>query len=226
MTLSKASPHNVEINGKTYQYLAFYYPGHNTDWDNVYGVPYFGNFWIESFDVQLKTSLKANFHTAEAAYQASKWWNDSSIVKAFEQERDGNGAFSLKKRYTKSGIAFNGNYGGYPTGEDAMFEILKHKFSKNQLELHNALGATGNTYLLEHSAKLNHPDWTWSDGNDGTGTNHLGECLMRVRDFYFPGQGNPLTAESSATVIMACTQALRTEMTKLGLSAHSRYPTH
>lgn len=63
----------VGIGGVQYDYLAFYYPGNNSDWDNVFGVPYFGNFWEhDSFEVQLKGPNKGIFHTAEAAYQASK----------------------------------------------------------------------------------------------------------------------------------------------------------
>ena len=224
-SLSKANPHLVEINGKSYEYLGFYYPGQNTDWDNVFGVPDFGNFWVEPFEVQLKTTRKATFQTAEAAYQASKWWNDGIMVKSFESAADGDAAFRIKRKNQNDRISFDGAYGGFRTGEDAMFEILKQKFSKDHLELHHALKATGNAYLLEHSAVLSHPDFTWSDGNDGTGTNHLGICLMKVRKFYFPGQGNPLAAEAAPTVIMACTKALRAEMTKLGLSADLKHTT-
>ena len=223
MNLSTANPLQVEINGQTFDYLGFYYPGNNTDWDNVFGVPYFGNFWVEPFEVQLKGSIKAKFHTAEAAYQASKWWNDNSILKSFEAATTGAAAFSLKG--SLDSVAHNGEYGGYSTGEEAMFEILKCKFSDDHPALKAALGATGNAYLLEHGAVVKHQDKVWSDGNNGKGTNHLGLSLMKVREFYFPGQGNPLETADSATVIMACTNALRAEMTKRGLSADERYPT-
>jgi predicted NAD-dependent protein-ADP-ribosyltransferase YbiA (DUF1768 family) len=218
MTLSTPNPLDVVINGTTYKYLAFYYPGNNTDWDNVYGVPYFGNFWVEPFEVQLMGTVKASFYTAEAAYQASKWWNDSTIRNTFEQFKTGNEAFDYKRKHLKN-TSPDGQYGGYTTGEEAMFEILKRKFSDDHPSLKAALGATGNAYLLEHGAKLTHQDMIWSDGNDGTGTNHLGICLMKVREFYFSGQGNPLAHEDSAQVILACTEALRAEMHKRGLSA-------
>ncbi|MBK7428271.1 MAG: NADAR family protein [Saprospiraceae bacterium] len=222
--LSKANPQQVIINGKTYDYLGFYFPGNNTDWDDVYGVPYFGNFWPLSFEVGLKGSAKYRFHTAEAAYQASKWWNNNQIVQAFEAAIDGDAAFHLKNNDYKS-TPFDGEYGGYSTGEEAMFEILKCKFSDDHPELKAALGASGNAYLLEHGAILKHQDMVWSDGNNGRGTNHLGLCLMEVREFYFPGQGNPLEDEDGATVVMACRNALLAEMNKRGLSADNKYPT-
>lgn len=224
MALSKANPHSVIINGQSYDYLAFYYPGNNTDWDNVYGVPYFGNFWVEPFEVQLMDKIITSFYCAEAAYQASKWWNNKSIVSRFQNAKLGSDAFDLKNQDFKN-TPFDGQYGGYATGEDAMFEILKSKFSDDHPDLKAALGATGNAYLLEHGAKLNHQDKVWSDGNTGSGTNHLGLCLMKVREYYFPGQGNPLEHEDSQLVINACTTALRAEMKKLGLSADDRFPT-
>ena len=138
MTLSKANPLDVVIKGTTYQYLAFYYPGNNTDWDNVCGVPYFGNFWVEPFEVQLMGSVKAKFYTAEAAYQASKWWNDPVIRNSFEHKQTGYEAFSYKKSLHHT--PFNGEYGGYHTGEDAMLEILKCKFSDQHPDLKAALG--------------------------------------------------------------------------------------
>jgi predicted NAD-dependent protein-ADP-ribosyltransferase YbiA (DUF1768 family) len=220
MALSTANPLHVVINGKTYPYLAFYYPGNNTDWDNVCGVPYFGNFWVEPFEVQLKGLVKATFHTAEAAYQASKWWGDSVIRNTFENKQTGKEAFTYKDSLKFTPL--NGQYGGYSSGEDAMFEILKCKFSDDHPALKAALGATGNAYLVEHGAVLHHQDMVWSDGNNGKGTNHLGICLMKVRDFYFPGQGNPLASEDSSAVIMACNTALRAEMLQRGLSADAK----
>jgi predicted NAD-dependent protein-ADP-ribosyltransferase YbiA (DUF1768 family) len=222
MVLSKANPLHVVINGKTYDYLAFYFPGHNTDWDNVCSVPYFGNFWVEPFEVQLMGTVKASFYTAEAAYQASKWWDDSVIRNTFESKKTGGDAFDYSRNDLQN-TPHKGEYGGYHTGEEAMFEILKSKFSDDHPDLKAALGATGNAYLLEHGAKLkHHQDMVWSDGNNGTGTNHLGICLMKVRDFYFPGQGNPLASEDSAVVILACEQALRAEMHQRGLSADDK----
>ena len=63
-----------------------------------------------------------------------------------------------------------------------------------------------------------------NDVNNGKGTNHLGICLMKVREFYFPGQGNPLEMEDSVSVIMACTNALRAEMKKRGRSDRAVSP--
>ena len=224
--LPKANPQKITINGKSGEFLAFYYPGQNTDWDNYYGTPYFGNFWISTFTVKLKDPQSGTFHTAEAAYQASKWWDDAARLKAFENAKDGDEAFRLKRKFEESDKLHHDHphgYGGYSTGEEAMKQILIAKFSDTHLK--TALGATGNSYLLEHGAKLSHQDMVWSDGNDGTGTNHLGIVLMEVRDHYFPGQGNPFDGENPATVVMSCTTALRAEMKKLGLSADSKHAT-
>ncbi|MGB3468104.1 MAG: NADAR family protein [Cyclobacteriaceae bacterium] len=220
--LSTPKPQTVTVSGTTGEFLAFYYPGNNTDWDNHYGVPYFGNFWISPFTVQLKGPLKATFHTAEAAYQASKWWDDPAKVKSFENAKTGKDAFDLKKKYD-AGHGHPSSYGGYKTGEEAMKQILIAKFSDASLK--KALGATGDAYLLEHGAQRKNQDMVWSDGNDGTGTNHLGLSLMEVRDHYFSGKGNPFATEDPAKVVMECTTALRAEMKKLGLSADSRKAT-
>lgn len=212
-------PQQFTFGGKTLDYLGFYYPGNNTDWDNVYGVPCFGNFWVHPFNVQLN-GVQATFHTAEAAYQASKWWADKGIRQAFETCKTGPDAFGLRNELERSKTSFKGAFGGYASGEDAMFEILKCKFSDPELQ--SLLGKTGHAYLLEHAAvRTNHQDFVWSDGNSGKGTNHLGLALMKVRNFYFSGQGNPLDTQSDAAVVLACTTALRAEMTKRGLSADS-----
>lgn len=225
MALSKAIPLKFKINKYSSEtdYLGFYFPGNNTDWDNVYGVPYFGNFWVidEKFEIELD-GIRAQFYTAEAAYQASKWWDKPVIRAKFESKRTGDEAFRLSRCITEPET---GNYGGYGSGERVMFEILKFKFSDTQPLLKAALGSTGHAYLLEHGAKLKHQDMIWSDGNDGNGLNHLGISLMNVREHFFPGHGNPLENKNSKHVIMACTIALRTEMAKLGLSSDSRHPT-
>ena len=227
MTLSQPQPQKVTVNNKVYDYLAFYFPGNNTDWDNVFGVPYFGNFWQNQFDVQLNGPKTGQFHTAEAAYQASKWWNNDTVRKDFESKATGAEAFSLKRYYQDSKhLPHDGAYGGYSSGEDAMYRILLQKFDPKHTELHAALKATGDAYLLEHGAVLKHQDMVWSDGNNGEGTNHLGESLMAVRGHYFPGQDNPIPTHESQDGIRACTAALRVEMKRLGLSADDRYATN
>jgi predicted NAD-dependent protein-ADP-ribosyltransferase YbiA (DUF1768 family) len=217
MGLSKPNPQKVIINGKSYDYLGFYFPGKNTDWDNVFGVPYFGNFWLETIKIQLKGTITATFHTSEAAYQASKWWNDTSIRNSFENAKDGKDAFDIKSSLDDNKVAFNGAYGGFSRGEEAMFEILKEKFGDNHPQLKAALGSTGNAYLLEHSPLMRHQDRVWSDGYDGYGTNHLGIGLMQVREHYFPGQGNPVAEQDNPSAILACRDALCLLMKSMGL---------
>jgi hypothetical protein len=36
----------VTIDGATVELVAFYFPGTNAPWDDVYAAPFLGNFWI------------------------------------------------------------------------------------------------------------------------------------------------------------------------------------
>uniref|UniRef100_A0A6C0H9J7 NADAR domain-containing protein n=1 Tax=viral metagenome TaxID=1070528 RepID=A0A6C0H9J7_9ZZZZ len=61
-----------------------------------------------------------------------------------------------------------------------MFIVLRIKFKYNET-LKNVLLSTKNTFLIEHNIKQGR-DYTWSDNNNGTGSNLLGLVLMLVRD--------------------------------------------
>ena len=65
----------------------------------------------------------------------------------------------------------------WDTVRDAvMLAALRTKFTQHA-ELHVRLLATGDTYLVEHTAK----DAYWGDGGDGSGRNRLGVLLQQVR---------------------------------------------
>jgi len=60
--------------------------------------------------------------------------------------------------------------------KNTMYRALKEKFAQNQ-GIRRSLEETGTKGLVYHT--LN--DDYWGDGGDGSGYNHLGELLMRVR---------------------------------------------
>lgn len=161
------------IDGKDYQLTAFYYPGKDTSWDTYYQAPFLGNFW-ESILTLTIDNVTATFHTAEAAFQATKWWMHKSIRKQFEAAKTGSEAFSIKKHlsvpadYSYAGLGRNG----------AMLAVLEAKFKDKELQA--ALLATKEAYLLEHNSVVDR-DRYWSDNHDGTGKNMLGVSLMLLR---------------------------------------------
>ena len=60
--------------------------------------------------------------------------------------------------------------------QDVMYVALYAKFTQHQ-ELKKLLLKTGDRPLIEHTER----DSYWGDGGDGSGRNHLGELLMRLR---------------------------------------------
>ncbi|MEM1054415.1 MAG: NADAR family protein [Bacteroidota bacterium] len=174
MSLPSPSPQPVQIDGTDYTLVAFYYPGRNTAWDDIYNVPYFGNFWITPVTLTPPGLPTGSFHTAEAAFQATKWWQDASIRKKFEAAPNGDRAFYTRNH---AGPQTNHDWAGF--GRDgAMDAVLASKFA--DADLAAALRATGDAYLLEHNSHTGRDSY-WSDNCDGTGSNHLGLALMRLR---------------------------------------------
>lgn len=163
----------VQINGDHYSLTAFYFPGHNTAWDNYYNASFLGNFWEEKLSLTIN-GIHASFHTAEAAFQSTKWWSHDSIRKQFEKTLTGDDAFQLKKRIT---VSPDYSYAGLQR-DGAMMTVVKAKFLN--IELKNGLIATGDAYLLEHNAHQG-LDTYWSDNKDGSGENVLGKTLMQLR---------------------------------------------
>ncbi len=168
------TPQSVTIDGKNFDLVAFYYPGKNAPWDDIYNAPFMGNFWISPVTIAPANQPAATFHTAEAAFQATKWWQDASIRKQFENAADGNAAFTLRNH---AGSQTNYDWAGLGR-VGAMDAALKSKFKDSALAA--ALLSTGNAYLLEHNSHDDRDDF-WSDNCNGLGENQLGLALMRRR---------------------------------------------
>jgi predicted NAD-dependent protein-ADP-ribosyltransferase YbiA (DUF1768 family) len=163
----------AQINGQNYNLTAFYYPGKNTAWDNYYDASFLGNFWESPLTVTIN-GITASFHTSEAAFQATKWWNDDNIRKQFEKAMTGDEAFHIKKHLS---VPPDSSYAGL--GRDgAMTKVLEGKF--NDMSLQSGLLATGDSYLLEHNS-VEGRDHYWSDDHNGSGKNMLGITLMQLR---------------------------------------------
>lgn len=174
-------PSTAIINEQPYELIAYYYPGKNTSWDNHYQAPFLGNFWEAPLTLTIN-SIVANFHTAEAAFQATKWWNNDGIRNQFEGAQSGDEAFHIKKHLSTPP---DYSYAGLGR-DDAMKAVVEAKFKDATLK--SGLLATGDAYLLEHNSHLGR-DAYWSDNHDGTGQNMLGITLMNLRKT-LGGKGN------------------------------------
>lgn len=170
-------PKAVTVDGTATSLVAFYFPGSNTAWDDAYQAPFLGNFWLCSVTLTIGQD-SVTFKLAEAAFQCTKWWHDASIRTSFAHCRDGDAAVSLRDTLIQQGIADDTSYAGL--GQiGAMDAVLAAKFSDPALAA--GLLATGSAYLLEHSASTRNHERFWSDHHDGSGGNHLGLALMRLR---------------------------------------------
>jgi len=170
----RPTPQSVSIAGESYALLAFYYPGRNTLWDDIYNAGFLGNFWLAKVTLTPPDLPSGTFHTAEAAFQATKWWQDATTRRRFEQAPDGSSAFHIRNQ---AGPQTNSDWAGLGR-VGAMEAVLQAKFSDPSLRA--ALSATGDAYLLEHNSHVRR-DGFWSDNCDGTGENQLGLALMRLR---------------------------------------------
>lgn len=182
------------VGGTTYHLIAFYYDGKPTGWDKFYHFEEFGNFYVCPQDLVLTIKgVQAKFHTAEAAFQATKWWQYPGIRKAFEDAADGNAAYVEKGLAEKQHHADSNPTNGYAgLGQiGAMKAVLALKYAIPSFQ--NILLESGDAYLLEHNAATGR-DSFWSDNNDGTGENHLGKMLMELRSS-FKGPGIPAGAD-------------------------------
>ncbi|MBK8815751.1 MAG: NADAR family protein [Methylococcaceae bacterium] len=170
----KPNPQTVTINGCQYTLVAFYYPDRNTAWDNLFQGQFLTNFYPCTINMTIN-AISASFHNAEAAFQATKWWNNPADLSAFEAAKTGSDAFHIKKQLANPDNSYA------ELGRDgAMKTVLTQKFSDPAFQ--QALLATGDAYLLEHKDADKNPDSYWSDYNDGSGLNMLGKTLMELRE--------------------------------------------
>lgn len=174
-TVPSPHPKAVTIHGQAYYLVAFYYPDYDTPWDILYQGQFLANFYPCHLTLTIN-GISGSFFTAEAAFQATKWWHDDATRKQFEAAKNGNEAFQIKKHLTNpdpdyAGLKWHG----------AMKAVLTEKFSDPLLQ--QAMLLTNQAYLLEHNIVAGR-DSRWSDNHDGTGENMLGKTLMEVRALY------------------------------------------
>ena len=180
--LSVPIPHCVESCGQKFYILAFYYPDRYTPWDTCCQSPFLSNFYPCPVTLTI-AGIRASFQTAEAAYQATKWWKIDSIRSQFEHYKSATEAYNFKKSLSHPDL----HHAGLGR-EGAMKAVLQAKFE--QAEFREALLSTNGTYLMEHNEKIGRDSY-WSDNYDGTGQNRLGYLLMNRR-FALGGQGVPV----------------------------------
>ena len=132
MTLTKPlspNPQPVTINGQQYNLVAFYYPDSDTDWDKVYQGQFLANFFTCQITLTIN-GITGTFQNAEAAFQATKWWN-TPYRKGFEG-KTGSQAYHYKKTLTNPDQSYAG-LGSH----GAMKTVLTEKFSDPDLHLYN-----------------------------------------------------------------------------------------
>jgi hypothetical protein len=127
---------------------------------------YFSNY--AACPIFLKSRL---WPTTEHYYQAQKY-ADTELEELVRQQPAPHNAKELTRNPRYPARA------DWNTVRDrVMRTALYAKFSQHE-HLRQALLATGNTVLVEHTDK----DAYWGDGGDGSGTNMLGKLLMHVRE--------------------------------------------
>ena len=182
------------IHGEKYHLVAFYFPDKPvpTPWDAYYNYIALANFYLCPKQVALTINgISAKFNSAEAAFQATKWWSHPSILQQFENQPTGKAAFDYKQsllKGAKAGLNPGPDYGYAGLGPTAAMDfVLAAKYSDAAFA--SILLGTGDAYLLEHNEKTGR-DNIWSDNFDGTGQNLLGISLMNLRQ-KLGGKGAP-----------------------------------
>ena len=148
---------------------------------------FLGNFSHSPISIWGKTFL-----CAEAAFHWKKYElasHNSPQMAADPMMNDfflatGEKAFSLNRKFETKypGVFANGWKNG--VRDEVMWEVQQAKYQQNPSH-QKLLHATEKAYLLEHNQKAR--DNYWSDNEDGSGKNMLGQMLMALRD----NQGKP-----------------------------------
>ncbi|MBI2932799.1 MAG: NADAR family protein [Planctomycetes bacterium] len=77
---------------------------------------------------------------------------------------------------------------------DVMERALRAKFGQHT-ELQKLLIETGDREIVEHTSR----DGFWGDAGDGSGGNHLGELLMRIREEFQRSHASPTFNNNEAS---------------------------
>lgn len=152
---------------------------------------YFGNFYPHKFNSQSSLQLKhciGNkeyiFPTSEHAYQASKCANINEIDRFTNPKMHAGTSFKYGRK-----IKIRADWENIKN--DTMGQIIFDKFTQNK-KLADVLLATNDAYLIEHTPFKGRDKW-WADDFDGSGKNHLGIQLMKLRETLDPvAKVNPL----------------------------------
>lgn len=153
--------------------IPFYYSYH----------PYyiFANTYMPGSDVNQGEGYLIDgeyWKTTEHYFQAMKFPGNPSYQNTIKQAPTGGAAAKLGKA-NKPGKDKN----WYHVKKAVMHTALIAKFSQDATAQATLLG-TGDKILIEAAAGSTNfnPDFTWGIGDDGSGSNWLGELLMQVRD--------------------------------------------
>jgi hypothetical protein len=123
--------------------VAFYYPDRMTSWDLQRAAGFLGNFWCMGKDA---INLDGNYFTnAEAAFQATKFWNKVDLFR----DLNGNKAFQLKcSLQEQEDMTYNGRGSNWK----AMLDVLAAKYQPNSACAEGLLDI-GDAFLLEHNER-------------------------------------------------------------------------
>ena len=125
--------------------------------------------------------------TTEHYFQAQKFAGTPyvELIRALSRPRE---AFDFSR---KPAVSEWRRKDWHQVKQSVMYKALLAKFSQSQL-LREMLASTGDRELVERSPY----DQYWGDGGDGSGENHLGKLLMKVRSHICIGD-TPLTEVQS-----------------------------
>jgi len=135
---------------------------------------------------------RVTFRTAEAAFQALKFWDKAQEF----SNLSGIEAAVLKQHY--KGME-DWTYAGLGDNWQAMRVVLKAKFLQNR-QMSEGLLSTEDSFLLEHTSDVGRDD-VWSDNGDGSGMNWLGLQLMLLREELKAARGTPPRADDWMTFL-------------------------
>mmetsp|Transcript_2465 Transcript_2465/g.5765 ORF Transcript_2465/g.5765 Transcript_2465/m.5765 type:complete len:508 (-) Transcript_2465:48-1571(-) len=152
--------------------VGFHFPGREEAWDKLCGASSLSNCYdLGLSELQIEAPCEPGalrpFRTAEAAFQALKFW---SIAGEFSSL---SGESVLQKCQELSGQE-DFTYAGFGSSWKGMLAVLTAKF-KASSSWACMLCRTNDAFLLEHSSLVRDP------GNS-EGNNHVGLQLMLIRD--------------------------------------------
>jgi GTP cyclohydrolase II len=143
-----------------------------------FGEDLFANFWVFPISIEINKKIET-FQTSEAAYHAFKYLEHPEIITELSKTKTGEESFQLTRKYEKELFKDSQVKEEWNSKKvSVMKDVLKIKFAFQEYK--NVLLETQDGYLVEH-CPVKGRDNFWSDDNDGTGLNMLGNLLMELR---------------------------------------------